>query len=108
MTTAQERLAALIGNAEVIETDRHAYDGGAIVVASLVGDPESDGDEYYADDVAVAWDASLDRDGESGACFVAAGELSTWLSLRWPCTIGGPGFARDGSWYEDGRQAVGQ
>lgn len=35
-----------------------------------------------------------------------AHELATWLALRWPCTIGGAGFARDGEWYEDGRDAV--
>ena len=105
--SARTRLAGLVAGRDVIDSvDSYSYEGATILVAGLGGDPESDGEDYYSDEVAVAWDASLDREGEAGACLVDASELATWLSLRWPCTIGGPGFARDGEWYRDGRDAV--
>lgn len=103
---AVNRMERLLGGEEVIDTESHVYDGGTILVSTVVGDPESEGDEYYSDDVYVAWDVKLDRPGEAGACVVAASDLATWLALRWPCTIGGPGFARDGQWYDDGLAAV--
>lgn len=106
-TGAAERIERLIGEREVIETDRRLYNGHAIVIHTLVGDPESDGDEYYADEVAVAWDSGLDVPSENlGACYVATSDLATWLALRFPCTVGGPGFARDGQWYDDGRAVI--
>lgn len=105
-TNAAERIEQLIGDLEVIDTERHLYNGHAIVIHTLVGDPESDGEDYYGD-TAVAWDAELDVPGESvGACLVESADRATWLSLRFPCTIGGAGFARDGQWYADGRHAV--
>lgn len=70
----------------MIETNTYHYYGGTILVATVIGDPESDGEDYYADEVYVAWDASLDRPGDVGACTVASGARATWLSLRWPCT----------------------
>jgi hypothetical protein len=103
---AVNRLERLLDGAEVIETDSYVYDGGTILVSTVVGNPDSEDEDYYSDDVHVAWDAKLDRPGEVGACVVSAAELATWLSLRWPCTIGGAGFARDGQWYADGRDAA--
>lgn len=96
--SAEARLAKLIGDSEVIETDKHTYLGHTVLVATLVGDPESDGEDYYADETAVAWDAALDSPGERGANFVDNHELSTWLALKFPATTKHGGYLRDGSW----------
>lgn len=103
---AAERIERLIGEREVIDTQRRLYNGHAVVIHTLVGNPDSDESDYYADEVAVAWDAALDQEPGVGACYVNSGDLATWLSLRFPCTLGGAGFARDGQWYEDGRDTV--
>ena len=97
-TTAAARLKKLIGDAEVIETDKHTYRGHTILVATLVGDADSDGEEYYSDDVAVAWDSALDSPGDVGANFVESHKLATWLAGVFPATTKNAGFLRDGSW----------
>lgn len=109
LTTAKDRLAELLAmgnNPDVIETDTYKYYGHEILIATVIGDPDSDGDEYYSDEVYVAWDAGLDHAGERGACTVSAREFAAWRALRWPATVGHAGFARDGSWCEDGRRSV--
>ena len=98
-TTASDRLALLVGDAEIIEITTHTYCGHAIAIAQLVGDPDSDGDDYYGP-TAVAWDAGLDRPGESGSCYAPDVDSATWFALRWPATTRAGGFLRDGSWTD--------
>jgi len=109
--TAHARMARLLAqanNPEVIDQVSRVYYGHTILVATVVGDPSSDGEEYYADETYLSWDAGLDRPGDAGACTVASSALATWLSLMWPCTTKSAGYARDGQWYSDGFAAIGR
>ena len=99
-------LASLIHGREVIECNRYTLDGHTLLVATVVGDPDSDGEEYYADETAVAWDVELGRNGELNACWIDNAELSTWLSLRWPAYEESPGFLRDGSWTGPAKELI--
>lgn len=60
---------------------------GMVVTRVILGNLESEEDDYYSGQMAVAWDGDASEEGP-GACLVDDQELAMWLHLRWPAPQG--------------------